>query len=133
VATIKSEVEKLLKDVFIYPFPLTNWVSNIVLVTKKQGTLRVCVDYRDLNRAYLKDNYATPFIGQIIDECAGSELFSFMDGFPSYNPINIALANQDKTSIIFPWGSFAYKKLPFGLKNDGATFQRVMFYVFHDI
>ena len=59
---IMGEVEKLLKDGFIYPIPLINWVSNIVSVTKKQGTIRVCVDYRDLNRACPKDNYPTPFI-----------------------------------------------------------------------
>jgi hypothetical protein len=122
-AAIKGEVEKLLKAGFIYPIPLTDWVSNIVPVTKKQGTIRVCVDYRDLNRACPKDNYPTPFIDQIIDECAGSEIFSFMDGFSGYNQINIAPADQEKTTFICPWGTFAYKKLPFGLKNVGATFQ----------
>eukprot|EP00253_Pinus_taeda_P011702 PITA_11702 len=71
VAAIKAEVEKLLKAGFIYPIPLTEWVSNIVPVNKKQGTIRVCVDYRDINRACLKDNYPTPFIDQLIDECAG--------------------------------------------------------------
>jgi hypothetical protein len=66
---IKAEVENLLKYGFIYPIPLTEWVSNIVSVTKKQGTIHVCVDYRDLNKACLKDNYPTPFIDQIIDNC----------------------------------------------------------------
>jgi hypothetical protein len=84
-AAIKAEVEKLLKAGFIYPIPLTDWVSNIVPVDKKQGTIRVCVDYRDINRACLKDNYPTPFIDQLIDECAGSEIYSFMDGFSGYN------------------------------------------------
>lgn len=79
VATIKGEVEKLLKVGFIYPIPLTDQVSNIVPVTKKQGTIRVCVDYRDINRACPKDNYPTPFIDQLIDDCAGNEIFSFMD------------------------------------------------------
>jgi hypothetical protein len=68
---------------------LTEWVSNIVLVTKKQGTIHVCVDYRDLNKACPKDNYPTPFIDQIIDNCAGSVIFSFMDGFSGYNQIDI--------------------------------------------
>ena len=58
-------------------------------VMKKQGTIHVCVDYRDINRAYPKDNFPTPFIDQIINDCEGSELFSFMDGFSSYNPIEI--------------------------------------------
>jgi hypothetical protein len=69
-ATIKAEVEKLLKEGFIYPIHLTEWVSNPVPVDKKQGTIRVCTDFRDLNKACPKDNYPTPFIDQIIDECA---------------------------------------------------------------
>jgi hypothetical protein len=83
-----------LKAGFIYPIPLTDWVSNIVPVNKKQGTIRICIDYRDINRACPKDNYPTPYIDQIIDDCAGSEMFSFMDGFSAiiksifYLPIN---------------------------------------------
>lgn len=84
VAAIKGEVEKLLKAGLIYPIPLTDWVSNIVLVTKKQGTICICVDYRDLNCACPKDNYPTPFIDQIIDECVGSETFSFMGSLFGY-------------------------------------------------
>ena len=82
---IKVEVEKLLKEGFIYPIHLTQWVSNPVPVDKKQGTIRVCTDFHDLNKACPKDNYPTPFIDQIIDECAGCEAFSFMDGFSGYN------------------------------------------------
>jgi len=96
------EVEKLLKVGFIYPIPLTDCVSNIGPVTKKQGTIRVCVDYRDINRACLKDNYPTPFIDQIINDCAGSEIFSFMDGFSGYNQINILPLDQDKIAFICP-------------------------------
>ena len=95
-AAIKAEVEKLLKAGFIYPIPLTDSVSNIVLVNKKQGTIRICIDYRDINRACPKDNYPTPYIDQIIDDCAGSEIFSFMDGFSGYNQINILPADQPK-------------------------------------
>lgn len=91
--SIKGEVEKLLKARFIYPIPLTDWVSNIVLVTKMYGTIRVCVDYHDINRACMKDNYPTPFIEHLIDDCARSEILSFMDGFFGYNQINISPAN----------------------------------------
>ena len=132
-AAIKAEVEKLLRAGFVYPVPLTEWVSNIVPVNKKQGTIRICVDYRDLNRACPKDNFPTPFIDQIIDNCAGSAIFSFMDGFSGYNQIEILPEDQHKTAFICPWGTFAYRKLPFGLKNAGATFQRAMSYAFHDI
>jgi hypothetical protein len=121
-SAIKLEVEKLLKDGFIYPVALTDWVSNLVLVNKKQGTIRVCVDYRDINKACPKDNFPTPFIDQIVDDCAGSEIFSLMDGFSGYNQINILPVDQHKTTFICPWGTFAYQKLPFGLKNDWCDF-----------
>ena len=93
----------------------------------------MCVDYRDLNKACPKENYPTPFIDQIIDDCAGCEIFSFMDVFSGYNQIDILPQDQHKMAFICPWGTFAYRKLPFGLKNAGATFQRAMSYAFHDI
>eukprot|EP00253_Pinus_taeda_P012145 PITA_12145 len=132
-AAIKEKVEKLLHAGFIYPVPLTDWVSNIVPVMKKQGMIRVCVNYRDVNQACPKENYPTPFIDQIIDECTGCEISSFMDGFSGHNQINIYPQDQSETTFICPWGTFAYRKLPFGLKNAGATFQREMNYAFHDI
>ena len=132
-AAIKAEVEKILKVGFIYPIPLTEWVSNIVPVNKKQGTIRVCIDFWYLNKACPKDNFSTPHIDQIIDNCAGSVIFSFMDGFLGYNQIEILPVNQHKTTFICLWGTFSYKKLPFGLKNAGATFQHSMSYAFHDI
>jgi hypothetical protein len=112
---------------------LTEWVSNLVPVAKKQGTIHVCVDYRDINKYCPKDNYPMPFIDQIIDNCAGSLIFSFMDGFSGYNQIEILPADQHKTTFICPWGTFTYRKLPFGLKNAGTTFQQAMSYTFHDI
>jgi hypothetical protein len=133
VAAIKLEVKKLLKASFIYPMALTDWVSNLVPIDKKQGTIRVCVDYRDINKACPKDNFPTPFVDQIVDDCAGSEIFSLMDGFSGYNQINIVPKDQHKTAFICPWGTFTYRKLPFGLKNAGATFQCAMSYAFHDI
>jgi hypothetical protein len=132
-AAIKLEVEKLLKAGFIYPVALTEWVSNPVPIDKKGGSIRVCVDYRDINKACPKDNFPTPFVDQIVDDCAGSEIFSLMNGFSSYNQINISPEDQHKTDFICPWGTFTYRKLPFGLKNAGATFQHAMSYVFHDI
>ena len=99
---IKAKVEKLLNAGFIYPIPLTEWVSNIVPVDKKQGTIQVCVDYRDINRACPKDNYPTPFIDQITDDNVGSEIYSLMDGFSGYNQINILPTDQHKTAFICP-------------------------------
>jgi hypothetical protein len=108
-------------------------VSNPVPVNKKQGTIRVCKDFRDMNKACPKDNFSTSFIDQILDECTGSKVFSIMDGFPGYNQIQIKPEDQHKTAFICPWGTFKYRKMPFGLKNVGATFQRAMTFVFHDL
>jgi hypothetical protein len=132
-AAIKLEVDKILKARFIYPVALTDRVSNLVLVNKKQGMIRVCVDYRDINKSCPKNNFPTPFVDQIIDNCARSEIFSLMDSFSRYNYMNILPMDQHKTAFIFPWGTFAYQKLPFGLKNAGAMFQHAMSYSFHDI
>ena len=82
---IKAKIEKLLKVGFIYPIPLTECISKTILVDKKQEAIRICTDFRDLNRAYPKDNFSTPFIDHILDECVGSEVFSFMDSFFRYN------------------------------------------------
>ena len=106
-------MEKLLKAGFIYPIALTEWVSNPVPIDKKQGTIHVCADFRDLNKAYLKENYPMPFLDQIIDACMGSEVFSLMDGFSGYNQIQIKPEDQHKTAFICPWGTFAYKEIPF--------------------
>ena len=84
-AAIKAKIEKLLKAGFIYPVPLTEWVSNVVPVNNKQGTIRVCINFRDLNKSCPKNNFPTPQFDQIIDNCAGSVIFSFMDGFSGYN------------------------------------------------
>jgi len=130
---IKLEFEKLLKVDFIYPMALTDWVSNLVLVNKKQGKIRVCVDYRDINKDFPKDIYPTAFVDHIVDDCAGSEIFSLMDGFSGYNQIKVLPRDQRKTTFICSWGNFSYQKLPFGLKNIGETFQRAMSYAFHDI
>jgi hypothetical protein len=86
-----------------------------------------------LNKAYPKDNFPTTFIDQIVDECKGCKAFSFMDGFSGYNQIQIKLEDQHKTTFICPWGTFSYRKMSFGLKNDGATFQRAMSFAFHDL
>ena len=130
---IKEEIEKLLKVGFIYPILLIEWVSNHVLMDKKQGTIHISIDFRDLNQVFPKGNFPTPFIDHILDECAGSEVFSFMDDFSGYNQIQIKPEDQHKMDFICPRGTFSYQKIPFGLKNAGATFQQEMTLIFHDI
>lgn len=91
------------------------------------------MDYQDINHACLKENYLTLFINQIVDDCANCEIYLFMDGFSISNQINILLTNQPKTAFICPLGTFSYQKIPFSLKNVGATFHRETDYAFHDI
>jgi hypothetical protein len=108
-------------------------VSNPVPVNKRQGMIHVCTNFHDLNKAYPKDNFPTPFIDQIIYESVGCEAFSFINGFSRYNQIQIKPEDQHKMTFICPWGTFVYRKMPFGLKNAGETFQWAMSFAFHDL
>ena len=107
-------MQKLLKVGFIYLIFYSQWVSPLVVVPKKNGKWRICVDYRELNKTTLKDYFPLPFIDQVLDALAGKTYFSFLDGFSGYNQIRIALEDQDKTTFTCPWGTYAYKNLPFG-------------------
>ena len=108
-------------------------MANIVPVPKKDGKVRMCVDYRDLNRASPKDNFFLPHIDTLVDNTAKHSLFSFMDGFSSYNQIRMVSEDMEKTTFLTMWGTFYYKVMPFGLKNAGATYQRAMVTLFHDM
>jgi hypothetical protein len=131
--TIKEEVEKLINVGFIYPVPLTEWVSNLIPLNNKKGTICVCMEFHDLNKACPKDNFPTHFIDHILNDCAGSKVFYFMDRFSGYNQIQIKPEDQHKTTFICPWCTFTYRKMPFGLKNVGATFQCNITFAFHDL
>ena len=130
---VKDELQKLLDVNFIYPISDSKWVSPLVVVPKNNGKWRICVDYRELNKATQKDHFLLPFIDQVVDTLAGKKLFSFLDGFSGYNQIQIAPEDQDKTTFTCPWGTFAYRVLPFGLCNAPATFQRVVLSIFADL
>jgi hypothetical protein len=93
----------------------------------------VCTDLGDLNKACPKDNYPMPLIDQMNNECVTNEIFSFMDVFSNYNQIEIQLEYQQNIAFIYPWGMFSYRKMLFGIKNNGVTFQRAMLYDFHEI
>lgn len=95
-------------------------MSNLVLVRKKNGELRLCVDFRDLNRASLKDHY--PLTSIELQVVSGSERFSLLDGYSGYNQILVKEEDQYKTTFTTKWGTMAYNKMPFGLSNGGATF-----------
>ena len=130
---VKEEVDKLHKAKFIKVVLYSQWVANIVPVIKKNGQVRIYIDFRDLNRACPKDDFPLPHIDLLIDNTAGYEMLSFMDGFSGYNQIWLAEEDQDKTSFTTPWGTYCYVVMPFGLKNVGATYQRTVMAIFHDM
>ncbi|PKI72791.1 hypothetical protein CRG98_006820 [Punica granatum] len=91
------------------------------------------VDYRDLNKGSPKDNFPLPHIDILVDNTARHAQFSFMDGFSGYNQIRMAKEDKIKTTFTTMWGTFCYRVMPFGLKNAGATYQRAMVILFHDM
>ena len=130
---IKEEVLKQIDAGFLATSVYPEWIANIVPVPKKDGKVRMCVDYRDLNRASPKDDFPLPHIDMLVDNIAKFDIFSFMDGFSGYNQIKMAPEDMEKTTFITPWGTFCYQVMPFGLKNAGATYQRAMTTLFHDM
>ena len=96
------------------------------MVRKNSGKWRMCVDFTDLNKACPKDSYPLPRIDTLVDSTTKHELLSFMDAFSGYNQIKMEEKDQEKTSFVTSQGLFCYKVMPFGLKNAGATYQRLM-------
>ena len=94
--------------------------------------LRVCVDYRWLNKATMTDPFPTPFVDKILNEVAGHECYSFTDGFSGYNQVPMAKQDQPKTIFVCEFGSFTYRKIPFGLRNVPAIFLRIVVNAFQD-
>ena len=109
--------------------------TGVALIDVKKGelTLRVCIDYRKLKIATLKDHFPLPFIDQMLDRLAGHPHFCFLDGYSGYNQIAIAPEDQEKTTFTFPYGTFSFRGMPFELCNAPATFQRCMMSMFSDL
>ncbi|GKA15060.1 reverse transcriptase domain-containing protein [Tanacetum coccineum] len=148
---VKKEIMKLLDTGIIYPIADSPWVSPIHCVPKKGGITvvtnendelvptrtitgwRVCIDYRKLNEATAKDHFPLPFMDQMLERLAGNKYFCFLDGFSGYFQIPIDPNDQEKTTFTCPFGTYAYRRMPFGLCNAPATFQRCMLAIFHDM
>jgi len=148
---VRKEVIKLLDADIIYPISDSEWVSPVHVVPKKGGMIvvknekneliptrkvtgwRMCIDYRRLNQATRKDHFPLPFIDQMLEKLAGHEYYCFLDGYSGYNQIAVAPEDQEKTAFTCPYGVFAYRRMPFGLCNAPATFQRCMYSIFSDL
>ena len=148
---VRKEVLKWLDTGVIYPISDSAWVSPVQVVPKKGGTTvirtensillssrtvtgwRICIDYRKLNKATRKDHFPLPFLDQMLDRLAGHEYYCFLDGYSDYNQIAIAPEDQEKTTFTFPYGTFAFRRMPVGLCNVPGTFQRCMMAIFSDM
>nr|GEU56832.1 reverse transcriptase domain-containing protein [Tanacetum cinerariifolium] len=148
---IKNEVLKLLEAGLIYPISDCPWVSLVHCVAKKGGFTvveneenelistrlvtgwRVYIEYQKLNEATRKDHFPLPFMDQMLERIAGNEYYCFLDGFLGYFQIPINSKDQEKTTFTCPYGTFAYRRMSFGLCNAPGTFQRCMMNIFHDM
>ncbi|KAI5338676.1 hypothetical protein L3X38_017948 [Prunus dulcis] len=148
---VRAKVLKLLDVGIIYPISDSKWVSAVHVVPKRIGitmeknehkelvqtrpaaSWRVCTDYRKLNSDTRKDYFPMPFIDQMLERLAGHAYYCFLDGYSGYNQIAIAPKDQEKTTFTCPFGTFAYRRMPFGLCNAPATFQRCMLAIFSDM
>eukprot|EP00253_Pinus_taeda_P007980 PITA_07980 len=102
------------------------WISNLVPVQKKTGEIRLCIDFRNLNKVFLKDNYPLPKMDHILQRVVGASRMSLLEGYSRYNQILVHEDDRDKTTFTTLWGTFHYTKMSFSLKNVGATFQQAM-------
>ncbi|KAL5554123.1 hypothetical protein UlMin_041524 [Ulmus minor] len=148
---VKKEIIKWLDAGIIYPISDSSWVSPVQCVPKKGGMTvvenanneliptrvvtgwRICMDYRKLNKNNQKDHFPLPFIDQMLDRLAGREYYCFLDGYSGYNQIVIAPEDQHKTTFTCPYGTFSFRRMPFGLCNTPATFQRCMMAIFTEM
>nr|GEV48448.1 reverse transcriptase domain-containing protein [Tanacetum cinerariifolium]GEV70890.1 reverse transcriptase domain-containing protein [Tanacetum cinerariifolium] len=148
---IKKEVIKLLDAGMIYLISDSLWVSPIHCVPKKGGITvvenknneliptwlvtrgRVYIDYMKLNDATRKDHFPLPFMDQMLERLAENKFYCFLDGFSGYFQIPINPPDQEKTTFTCPYGTFSYRRIPFGLLNGPGTFQRCMMAIFHDM
>ena len=123
---INEEVSKLLQAKAVREVEYPEWLVNVVLIKKANDKRRLCIDFTNINRACPKDSFPLPWIDLMVDTTAGHELLSFMDTFSGYNQINMDPNDQEKTSFITGQGTYCYRVMPFGLKNAGATYQRLV-------
>ena len=110
---MKEEIQKQLSVSFISMVQYPEWLANVIPVPKKDGNVRVCVDFRNLNKVNPKDDFPLPHINMLVDSTVGHAVLSFMDGFSGYNQIMMALKDKKKTYFITEWGTYCYRVMSF--------------------
>jgi hypothetical protein len=120
--TMEKEIKKLLDAKIIIPLRYSDWIANLVPIRNKNGEIRLCVDFINLNKCSREDNYPLPKMEHILQKVSWSSVMSFIDGFSRYNQIVVHLDDKEKTAFTTPWGTFMYENMPFRLMNDGASF-----------
>nr|KYP73559.1 Transposon Ty3-I Gag-Pol polyprotein [Cajanus cajan] len=131
-AAIEAEVAKLLDARFIREVHYTTWLANVFMVQKPSGKWRMCTDYTNLNKACPKDAYPLPDIDRLVDGASGHKFLPFLDAYSGYNQIRMHSQDEEKTAFITEMANYCYRVMPFGLKNAGATYQRLMNKIFHN-
>lgn len=127
---VEEEVGKLREAGFIREVTYTTWLANVVMVKKSNGKWRMCTDYTDLNKACPKDSHPLPSVDALVDGASGHKILSFLDAYSGYNQIPMYASDREKTAFITEKASYCYEVMPFGLKNAGATYQRLMDKIF---
>jgi hypothetical protein len=123
---IEREVKKLLDAKIIIPLIYSKCLANLIPARKNNEKIILCVDFRNLNRSSLKDNYPLQKMDHVLEKVVGDNKISMIDGFSGYNHIDIYADDREKTMFTTPWGTFMYDKMYVGLMNVGPTFHRVM-------
>jgi hypothetical protein len=126
LSVIEREVKNILDAKIIVPLRYSEWVANLVSIKKKNGEIRLCVDFRNLNWSSLKENYPLSKMDHVLENVFGENNISMIEGFSGYNQIDVHENDKEKTMFTTPWGTFMYEKNLFGLMNVGETFQRAM-------
>lgn len=127
---IKQEVDKLLATYFIEPCVYMEWLANVVIVKKANESWRMCVNFTDLNKPCPKDRYPLSRIDILVNSTSGHALLKFMDAFSGYHQISFLESEMNEAAFIIDVGVYAYKAMPFGLKNAGATYQKLVDKIF---
>ena len=123
---VHEETRKLLNVGHIREIQYPEWLANVVLVKKANGKWSMCVDFTDLNKACPKDSYPLPSIDALVDRALGCKMLSFLDAFSGYNQIKMHPRDECKTAFMIETSCYCYTVMLFGLKNAGATYQRLM-------